>query len=99
MSDRRPQQAAGYFVEEIDGEKLLYRLGGHKAIHLNDSATVIWTLCDGTRTAQDIIDLLKSEYPGSEAAIAADVREAIELLLSEGALLEAASPETTSQAV
>jgi hypothetical protein len=83
-----PKQAFGFFVEEMEGENLLYRLGGHKAIHLNDTATVIWKLCDGSRSVQDIIDLLTKEYPGSETAVAADVREAIELLVSEGALLE-----------
>jgi pyrroloquinoline quinone biosynthesis protein D len=83
-----PKQAFGFFVEEMEGENLLYRLGGHKAIHLNDTATVIWKLCDGSRTVQEIIDLLKIEYPGSEIVVAADVREAIELLVSEGALLE-----------
>jgi|SRR5262245_55214703 len=83
-----PKQAFGFFVEEMEGENLLYRLGGHKAIHLNDTATVIWKLCDGSRTVADIIDLLTNEYPGSETAVAADVQEAIELLVSEGALLE-----------
>jgi pyrroloquinoline quinone biosynthesis protein D len=83
-----PKQAFGFFVEEMEGENLLYRLGGHKAIHLNDTATVIWKLCDGSRTIEDIIRLLAKEYPGSETAVAADVREAIELLVSEGALLE-----------
>ena len=87
-----PKQAFGFFVEEMEGENLLYRLGAHKAIHLNDSATVIWKLCDGSRTLQDIIDLLKKEYPGSEAAVAADVREAVQLLFSEGALLEVSIP-------
>jgi hypothetical protein len=83
-----PKQAFGFFVEEMEGENLLYRLGGHKAIHLNDTATVIWKLCDGSRTVQDIINLLAKEYRGSETAVAADVREAIEVLVSEGALLE-----------
>ena len=83
-----PKQAFGFFVEEMEGENLLYRLGGHKAIHLNDTATVIWKLCDGSRTVQDIIDLLTKEYPGSETTVAADVQEAIELLVTEGALLE-----------
>ena len=83
-----PKQAFGFFVEEMEDENLLYRLGGHKAIHLNDTATVIWKLCDGSRTVEDIINLLAREYPGSETAVAADVREAIELLVSEGALLE-----------
>jgi len=86
-----PKQAFGFFVEEMEGENLLYRLGGHKAIHLNETATVIWKLCDGSRTVEDIIALLAKEYPGSETAVAADVREAVELLVSEGALLELGS--------
>jgi pyrroloquinoline quinone biosynthesis protein D len=83
-----PKQAFGFFIEEMDGENLLYRLGSHKAIHLNDTASVIWKLCDGSRTVQEIIDVLKGEYPGSESAVESDVREAIELLVGEGALLE-----------
>lgn len=83
-----PKQAFGFFVEEMEGENLLYRLGTHKAIHLNETATLIWKLCDGSRTVQDIVDLLKKEFPDSETDIAVDVREAVELLASEGALLE-----------
>jgi len=83
-----PKQAFGFFVEEMEGENLLYRLGTHKAIHLNETATLIWKLCDGSRTVQDIVDLLKKEFPDSEADIAVDVREAVELLAGEGALLE-----------
>ena len=83
-----PKQAFGFFVEEMEGENLLYRLGTHKAIHLNETATLIWKLCDGTRTVQDIINLLKGEFPGAEADIAADVQEAVVLLAGEGALLE-----------
>jgi pyrroloquinoline quinone biosynthesis protein D len=89
-----PKQAFGFFVEELDGENLLYRLGAHKAIHLNDSATLIWRLCDGTRTVQQISDLLKGQYPGSENAVASDVAEAIELLVSEGAVLETSGATT-----
>jgi len=83
-----PKQAFGFFVEEMEGENLLYRLGTHKAIHLNETATLIWKLCDGSRTVQDIVDLLNKEFPDAVADIAVDVREAVELLAGEGALLE-----------
>jgi len=83
-----PKQAFGFFIEEMDGEQLLYRLGAHKAIHLNDTASVIWKLCDGSRNVQEIIDLLKVQYPSAESAVETDVEEAIELLVREGALLE-----------
>jgi len=88
-----PKQAFGFFVEEMEEENLLYRLGSHKAIHLNDSATVIWKLCDGSRTVQEIINVLRTHFPGSEGTIAADVQEAIGVLADEGALLEVSSPK------
>ncbi len=61
-----PKQAFGFYIEELDGENLLYRLGVHKAIHLNETATLIWKLCDGSRTMQEIMDLLKGEYPDAK---------------------------------
>jgi hypothetical protein len=80
------KQADGLFVEEIDGENLLYRVGLHKAIHLNGTATAIFKLCDGSRSVQEIAALLKSEYPDSEAKVEADVLEAARLLVREGVL-------------
>jgi pyrroloquinoline quinone biosynthesis protein D len=90
-----PKRPFGFFVEEMEGENLLYRLGGHKAIHLNDTATLIWKLCDGSRTVQAIIEVLEKGYPGSEAVIAADVLEAVQLLISEGALLDSTAENPT----
>jgi coenzyme PQQ biosynthesis protein PqqD len=82
----------GYFVEEMDGECLLYRLGAHKAIHLNETASLIWKLCDGTRSMQDIVAFLGQEYPDSRDDLSTDVREAVEMLIREGALLDASAP-------
>jgi len=83
-----PKQGFGFFVEQMDDECVLYRLGAQKAIHLNESAALIWRLCDGSRTLQEITDLLKAEYPTSEPEVAADVGDTIDLLHREGALLE-----------
>jgi hypothetical protein len=82
------KQSFGYFIEEMEGECLLYRLGAHKAIHLNETALLIWKLCDGTRSMQDIIAFLRGEYPDVQDGLAEDVREAVELLVREGALLD-----------
>jgi coenzyme PQQ biosynthesis protein PqqD len=88
-----PKPAFGVFVEEMDGETLLYRLGAHKAIHLNEMAAVIYRLCDGTRTVQEIIDVLRDQYPASEADIPADVTSALDMLAAEGAVLDAATSQ------
>jgi coenzyme PQQ synthesis protein D (PqqD) len=69
-----PKRPFGFFVEEIGEENLLYRIGSHKAIHLNETATVIWKLCDGSRNVQEIIDLLKQYFPESGPNIAAEYR-------------------------
>lgn len=45
----------GFYVEEVKGENMLYRLGSIGR-HLNDTASMI---CKHNRTVQAIIDLLK----------------------------------------
>src|SRR4029453_7592449 len=78
----------GLVVEEMDEEILLYRPTTHHAIHLNGTAAAIWKLCDGTRTMKDVIDCLVVEYPDSESKISHEVRQTIDQLLREGALVE-----------
>lgn len=41
-------------MQEIDGETLIYDLISNKAFNLNHTSAMVWTLCDGTRTAADI---------------------------------------------
>lgn len=82
-----PKQTYGFFVEELEGEYLLFRLGAHKAIHLNETATLIWRLCDGSRSISEISDLLRAEYPDAPS-IEQDVAATINQLEVEGALLE-----------
>lgn len=73
-------------MEEVDGETLLYRAASKKMIYLNDTASAIWQLCDGERKVSDIVDVLAGAYPDARAAIAADVRDALDMLVREGAL-------------
>ncbi len=82
-----PKQAYGFFTEEMDGETVLYRLGAHKAIHLNETAAVIWKLSDGSRTVAQLIDFIRSEYPDASDDIGPDVQRAVEQLKHEGAIL------------
>lgn len=72
----------GCFIEEMDGEILLYRLGDHNTIRLNESAALIWKMSDGSRPMRDIIAILQAEYPEAETEIASDVQMAVEKLIS-----------------
>ena len=87
MADLRiPIQRYTFVLEEMDEESLLYHDGLKKTIYLNETATIIWKLCDGTRTIQDIIDLLNQAYADSGERVDADVAEGIAQLAAEGAL-------------
>jgi AraC-like DNA-binding protein len=82
--------ATNYIWEEMDGQVLLYRVGAHKAVHLNDTAALIWRLCDGSRSLKDVIGVLGEAYPDMQDSIAADVRSGAQMLLKEGALVRTA---------
>ena len=87
MTDLRiPIQRYTFVFEEMDEEGLLYHEGMKKTIYLNETATIIWKLCDGTRTVTEIIDLLNQVYADSEEKVDADVNSALAQLAAEGAL-------------
>jgi pyrroloquinoline quinone biosynthesis protein D len=81
-----PIPRRGFRVEAMGGETLIYRHSMRKAIYLNESAAVIWQLCDGRRTIKEIVDALAEAYPGERDELAMDVNEAVERLHREGAL-------------
>ena len=81
-----PHQHHDFQVEQIDGETLLYQHQLKRVIYLNESAALVWHLCDGQRSVADIIELLVDAYPDTEDAVRADVIEAIDGLFLEDAL-------------
>jgi hypothetical protein len=85
MTDRSdiPVPRAGVRFEELEGEAVVYDRSGKRATYLNDTATVIWKLCNGTSTITDIIEMLAKEYPENVASIASDVDETINRLVAE----------------
>jgi len=81
-----PTPPRGVRMHAMDGETLIYRHATMKAIYLNDTAAVIWQLCDGGRSIKEIVDILAEAYPGERDELAADVNETVERLYREGAL-------------
>lgn len=90
--DYIPRQRRGHHIEDVDGESVLYGRTSAKAFFLNDTASAVWHLCDGTRSVQGIIDVLADAYPDSASDIAADVAAAIDQLAMEGLLAVEAPP-------
>jgi len=92
-----PTPRRGFIIKQMDSEILLYRHSLKKTIYLNESAAVVWQLCDGERIVQHIVDILADAYPDKRAQVAADVSGAIDSLCREGALRLETGAATTEQ--
>ena len=66
---RIPTQVPGYHLEQMDGELLLHHPGSTRTLYLNETATLIWQVCDGQRTIADIAELLQDAFPETDEAI------------------------------
>ena len=86
QSDLFLKQSSKFYMVEVDGDRLLYRPTGQKALHLDKTASVVWQLCDGTRTADAVVEEVASLYPDERETVARDVMDTIEMLRGHGAL-------------
>lgn len=75
-----------YRLEELDDELLLYHPAATKTIYLNQTASLVWQLCDGVRTVSEIAELLCESYPDAADTIRADVESAVERFAEHGAV-------------
>ena len=79
-------QSNEYFVEEVEGEWLLFKPESQKAIYLDETASLIWQMCDESRDATELANEIASHYPDSAETVKNDVISALELLYSHGAI-------------
>ena len=86
MNDRIPSQNSQYRLEHMDGEVLLYNPANTKAVYLNETSSLIWNLCDGDRTIETIVTLLKECFPDSESSITDDVLLTLDDFANHGAI-------------
>jgi hypothetical protein len=80
-------------VEEMErrlqrNPKLRWRVYKRKAIiepaiGLNETGTLIWELCDGSKTIRDIVEYLSREFSGDPSHIRESVVKFIDLLLRQ----------------
>jgi hypothetical protein len=81
-----PCRTPGYVVEQIDDELLLYHGERTTVVYLNQTAFMIWQLCDSERSVADITALLTAVFSEDGDAIAQDVAHAVKLLVSLGVI-------------
>ncbi len=82
----RPCRKPDYRLEALDGELLLFHPAQGQILYCNESASLIWQLCDGERTEAEIIELLREAYPEAADEIANDVRQTLALFARHGAI-------------
>ena len=58
MGSRTPEKKQDFRLEEVDDELLLYHPVRTTALYLNDTAALIWKLCDGRRSSVEIAALV-----------------------------------------
>ena len=64
---------------------MLYRKGDRKAFYLNETASMLWKLCDGQRNVAAIEDLLRDAYPEA-LDLSRDIDAAFSLFAGHGAV-------------
>lgn len=86
MADKKPRQKPDYLLETVDSDIVLYHPGRNKALYLNETASLIWRLCDGNRTTAEITELLQEAFPERGATIADGVETTLQRFVDEGAV-------------
>ena len=86
MNNDHYHQVANCLLEKMDDDTLLYNPATTTTLHLNASSALVWELCTGENSVQQIIDALQSRFPGQSEQIAGDVEDAIRQLHTQGVL-------------
>lgn len=84
-TDAIPRANTEFSLEEIDDELLLYHPAKTKAVYLNETAALVWQLCNNERSVAEIVSLLEENYPESET-IRSDVEHTLQQLADNGAV-------------
>ncbi|NUO10062.1 MAG: PqqD family protein [Candidatus Brocadia sp.] len=87
MSIRKPVRKQGIIIQDIGRETLLYDAQG-KAVHvLNPTAKLIWELCDGAHTVEDMEHAIRANFSVTCGYyVSGDVLRTLEVFASKGVL-------------
>jgi hypothetical protein len=85
-SANKPRRKPDYRLEMIDNELLLFHPAETKILYCNETASLIWRLCDGERTSHEITALLAKAFPEAADTIADDVEATLRQFSQHGAI-------------
>ncbi|MBX3014046.1 MAG: PqqD family protein [Caldilineaceae bacterium] len=86
MKRQIPKQISNYYLEVLNDEFLLYHPGRNQIYQINATAALIWQLCNGERSIDEIDVLLLAAYPTAGKALMQDTHETIQQLATQGVI-------------
>jgi len=88
MNDTRiPVRNDAYTLENFDGEVLLYSTADTKAVYLNETAFLVYGMCDAERSIGEIIALFEDAYPEQREVVRQDVLDALSDLVGNDTVM------------
>jgi hypothetical protein len=82
----KPKRKPDYRLELLDNELLLYHPTETKIFYFNQTASLIWQLCDGQHSVSEIIGLLNNAYPEAVDTIPIDVANTLKQFEEHGCI-------------
>jgi hypothetical protein len=83
---KKPRPRPDYRLETLDDEILLYHPAQTKVLYLNETASLIWKLCDGTRSPEEITELLQDAFPEQASTMRDEVEATLRSFVEHGAI-------------
>lgn len=80
--------AAHIAESEVDGRISLFDPQSQEVSMLNDTASDVWRLCDGTSTLDQVIELMAKAYGVESDAVGDEVKATVKTFYDKGLLAE-----------
>ena len=81
-----PVSSSEFTLEQLDDELLLYHPTKTLTVYMNETASLVWQLCDGKRTVGEIVRQLQQAYPEAADNMQSDVEQALAAFSEHGAI-------------
>ena len=75
---------AGTVAETIEGRSAVFLPAAEQILYLNETATTVLALCDGTRTEDQIVQVTATTYGRPAAEVASEVRRLLSDMSARG---------------
>jgi PqqD family protein of HPr-rel-A system len=96
MAAMKPKTKEGLAVVELDGEAVIYDEATGNLHHLNPTATIVFSLCDGSATVKEIAAEISAAFGVETSQVEVEIRSLLKEFRREE-LLETRIPSTVSK--